>query len=106
MNEVRTKDPNFELVGSFRVDVGDQDQIVNIWRHKKGYPMASKTHKILRTDQDLIKIESDMSKLVRQRQSQFMMAFSFWGHPQPQVRDCNYEMRSYVLKVTFDSADY
>ncbi|KAI1285850.1 Protein NipSnap [Halotydeus destructor] len=98
VEEAQSKDPNFELMASWRVDVGDQDQIVNIWRHKKGYPLASKTQKLLRTDSDLKKIITDQSKMVRQRQTQMMMAFSFWGHPQPAIRDCNYEMRSYVLK--------
>lgn len=99
VQELAAKDVDYELVGSFRVDIGDQDQIVNIWRHKKGWPHASKTQKLLRTDGDLKALLSDQSKLVRQRQVQMMMAFSFWGHPVPQVRDSNYEMRSYVLKV-------
>ena len=100
VSEVQSKDPNYELVASFQVDIGDQDQIVNIWRYKKGWPSASLTKKLLKTDTDLIKLNNDQAKLVRQRQSQMMMAFSFWGHPQPMIRDCNYEMRSYVLKVS------
>jgi hypothetical protein len=37
--------------------------------------------------------------LLRSRQNQFMLPFSFWGHPEPQIHDSWYEMRSYVLKV-------
>lgn len=98
MQEVQSKDPTYELVGSFRVDVGDQDQVVHIWRYQKGYPKASETRQLIRTDASLASLVSDQEKLLRQRHNQFMMAFSFWGHPVPCVRDSYYEMRSYVLK--------
>ena len=31
VTEAQSKDPSYELVASWRVDVGDQDQVVNIW---------------------------------------------------------------------------
>ena len=96
--EVQSKDATYELVGSWRVDVGDQDQVVNIWRYQKGYRLASETHKLIRSDSSLSSLANDQTKLLRQRQNQFMMAFSFWGHPVPAVRDSQYEMRSYILK--------
>lgn len=36
VNELQSKEKNTELVGSFRVEVGDMDQCVNIWRYKMG----------------------------------------------------------------------
>ena len=98
VNELKEKDPTYELVASFRVDVGDQDQIVNIWKYQKGYRGASKNQQLIREDPSLAALIKDQSKMVRQRNNQLMMAFSFWGHPTPQVRNANYEMRSYVLK--------
>lgn len=96
--EVQSKDTTYELVGSWRVQVGDQDQVINIWRYQKGYRLASETHKLIESDASLKALVSDQTKLLRQRQNQFMMAFSFWGHPVPAVRDSKYEMRSYILK--------
>lgn len=87
-----------ELVGSFRVEIGNQDQFVHIWRYHDNYKQASEVHKIIRTDETLIKLNKDQMKGLRKRESQFMMAFSFWGHPMPQNNNCFYEMRSYVLK--------
>ena len=85
-------------MGSFRVEIGDLDQAVNIWRFKKGYPTATKAHNLLRTDQSLISLQNDEAKLLRKRENQLMAQFSFWGATKPAVRNCNYEMRSYVLK--------
>lgn len=98
MTEVQSKDPTYELVASFRVDVGDQDQVVHIWRYQHGYPKASEIRQLVRTDAGLAALVKDQDSMLRQRQNQFMMAFSFWGHPVPAVRDSYYEMRSYILK--------
>lgn len=95
---VQQKDPSYELVASWRVDVGDQDQVVNIWRYQQGYGKANETRQLLRTDASLKSLIRDQEKMLRSRENQFMMAFSFWGHPVPAVRDSCYEMRSYVLK--------
>lgn len=98
VNELQSKEKNTQLVGSFRVEVGDMDQCVNIWRYKMGYPTASKTHKLLRTDKSLINLTQDEVKFLRKRENQLMAAFSFWGHTEPAIRNCNYEMRTYILK--------
>lgn len=98
VREVSQKDPTYELVGSWRVDVGDQDQVVNIWRYQKGYAKANETRILLRSDSSLTKLVHDQTSLLRSRQNQLMMAFSFWGHPVPAIRDSSYEMRSYILK--------
>lgn len=78
--------------------MGDQDQVVNIWRYQKGYGRANETRVLLRSDPSLISLVNDQTQLLRSRHNQLMMAFSFWGHPVPAIRDSSYEMRSYVLK--------
>jgi len=87
-----------ELVGSFRVEIGNQDQFIHIWRYHDGYKQASSIHKLLRSDETLVKLNQDQMKDLRKRESQFMMSFSFWDHPVPQQHNSFYEMRSYVLK--------
>lgn len=97
--EVGSKTSNkAELVASFRVEIGNQDQFIHIWRYHDGYKQASNLHKLIRTDETLIKLNHEHLKDLRKRESQFMMSFSFWKHPTPQQHDSFYEMRSYVLK--------
>ena len=74
--------------------------IVNLWQYSGGYATASKVQKLLRDDQVIKKLYIEQSKLLRSRINEFMMSFSFWDEPKPEVRDCYYEMRSYVLKVS------
>ncbi|KAG9509260.1 Protein NipSnap [Fragariocoptes setiger] len=94
----RSKD-KAQLVGSWRVDIGgDQDQFVHIWKYLDGYRQASQLRSLMRTDECLKKATIDYCKDLRKRESQFMMSFSFWEHPQPQDNNSFYEMRSYILK--------
>lgn len=88
-----------ELVASFRVEVGSHhDEFIHIWRYHDGYKQVSDTHKQIRTDDQLVKLNKDLAKDLTKRESQFMMSFSFWDHPKPQIHNAFYEMRSYVLK--------
>src|SRR5688500_6419637 len=96
--EVMSQDPSNVLVCSSRDEIGDQDQVSNISRYKKGYPSASETQKLIRSDSSLTALLNEQTKHLRQRHNQFMMPFSFWGHPVPAERNSFYEMRSYVLK--------
>lgn len=98
VTEAQRKEPTFELVGSWRVIVGDQDQMVNLWRHQNGYRNASQVQSIISSDATCGKLLKEQRSYLRSRHNQFMMAFSFWGHPVPVDRGSNYEMRSYVLK--------
>lgn len=98
--EVSVKtDKKAELVASFRVEIGNQDQFIHIWKYHDGYKQASNIHKIIKTDPTLVKLNKDQLKDLWKRESQFMMSFSFWDHPKPQDHNSFYEMRSYVLKV-------
>ena len=87
-----------ELVASFRVVVGNQDQFIHIWRYHDGYKQASNIHRVMQTDSTLVKLNKEQMKDLVKRESQFMMSFSFWDHPKPQDHKSYYEMRSYVLK--------
>lgn len=97
--EVAVKTDNkAELVASFRVEVGNQDQFIHIWKYYDGYKEASDIHKIIRTDSTLVKLNKEQLKDLVKRESQFMTSFSFWDHPKPQDHNSFYEMRSYVLR--------
>ncbi|RWS26639.1 protein NipSnap-like protein [Leptotrombidium deliense] len=98
VGELKNKDKTYELVGSWKVDIGDEDQMVHIWRFDSGFSDASKILKLLKTDDSLSKLVKQQTQYLRQRQNQLMMSFSFWGHPEPCVRNSMYELRSYVLK--------
>lgn len=88
-----------ELVGSWKVEIGDQDQFIHLWKYHDGYKQASNVFDTIRTDPTLVKLVNDHKKDLRKRQNQFMMSFSFWNHPMPQDNNSFYEMRSYILKV-------
>lgn len=87
-----------KLVGSWRVEIGNQDQFVHIWRYTKGYPNAAEAMQLCHSDKELLDIHKDIVNCVISRSNQYMLPFSFWGHPEPQVRNSMYEIRSYVLK--------
>ncbi|KAH9530184.1 protein nipsnap [Dermatophagoides farinae] len=96
-NEIQTKSPEIRLVGSWKVEVGDLDQYVHIWGYD-GWKQASQVFNLIRSDRTLMALEKDQEPFLRSRQNQFMLSFSFWPSPQPQVNNSMYEMRSYVLK--------
>ncbi|CAG2174504.1 unnamed protein product, partial [Oppiella nova] len=96
-NQLQTKNSNAELVGSWKVAIGDQDQYIHVWRYK-GWRMASEVDNYIKNDSDLQSLNKELLPHLRKRQNQFMLSFSFWGHPTPAVHNSMYEMRSYVLK--------
>ena len=119
-NEVHNKDSKTKLIGSWKVEVGDQDQygephsirnnnnnnfhfiehliIVHIWSYD-GWKHASEVLRLVRNDTALNNLIKEQEPYLRSRQNQFMLGFSFWPTPEPQVHNNFYEMRSYVLKV-------
>ena len=46
-----------------------------------------------------------MVKLLRSRQDQIMLSFSFWGDPEPNDKKQIYELRTYTLKVHIISSE-
>uniref|UniRef100_A0A0V0G8M9 NIPSNAP domain-containing protein n=1 Tax=Triatoma dimidiata TaxID=72491 RepID=A0A0V0G8M9_TRIDM len=96
--ESRKEELNTELVGSWTVEVGDMDQILNLWKHTSGFAGIDKTNKLLATDKDFLKLEEDRGSWLRSRHLQYLLSFSYW--PQIALREGNniYEIRSYSLK--------
>ncbi|CAL1283720.1 unnamed protein product [Larinioides sclopetarius] len=95
---LRQKSEFTELVGSWRVEIGNQDQFIHIWRYNRGYVNANQVLTLCREDQELKALTKDLVKNIISRNNQYMLPFSFWGDPEPQDRNNMYEMRSYVLK--------
>jgi len=87
-----------ECLGNFSVLIGDQDQFVHIWRYDGGYHAIDENLKFLESSQDYRLIMKDMKPLLRSRESEYFLQFSFW--PEVALRDPShiYELRSYHLK--------
>jgi len=87
-----------ECLGNFRVLIGDQDQFVHIWRYEGGYKAIDENFRFLETSKDYGLIMKDLAPLLRSRESEFYLQFSFW--PEVTLRDPShiYELRSYHLK--------
>ncbi|XP_017477966.1 PREDICTED: protein NipSnap-like [Rhagoletis zephyria] len=70
---------------------------VHIWSYD-GWKHASSVLGLQRNDSSLNALVKDQEPFLRSRQNQFMLSFSFWPNPEPQVHNSFYEMRSYILK--------
>jgi len=97
VKESQSKDSNALLIGSWKVEIGDQDQYIHIWKYQ-GWKHANQVIKATKEDNTLQSLIKEQVPFLRSRQNQFMLPFSFWGHPEPQIHNSWYEMRSYVLK--------
>lgn len=91
-------DINAELVGSWSVVVGDQDQTFHVWRYIGGYAEIDKARMQLAKNSEYKKLWTEQGNCVRARHLQYVLTFSFW--PQIESRKGNniYEVRNYVLK--------
>nr|ACO11029.1 NipSnap [Caligus rogercresseyi] len=89
---------NTTSLGHFGVFVGSQDQFIHIWKYEDGYKTADEVRKSLLQDDSFKKINKEMTSLLRKRDSQYLLPFSFW--PEAEFRSTNhiYELRSYNLK--------
>merc|ERR1711936_1127871 len=87
-----------ECLGNFSVLIGDQDQFIHIWRYDGGYQNIDENLKYLEDNKDYKLIMNDMRPLLRNRETEYFLPFSFW--PDVQLRDPShiYELRSYHLK--------
>jgi len=86
------------LIGSFTVEIGDQDEAVHIWSYEGGYPVLNDATEVYRTDRDFIEFRQNRNKMLRSRRNQICLSFSFWPKPGPREGKNIYEMRSYTLK--------
>ncbi|XP_041347861.1 protein NipSnap-like [Gigantopelta aegis] len=95
---LKVKDTGAELIGSFTVEIGEQDEAIHIWEFKGGYPMLNRATEIYRMDQDFIQFRRSRNKMLRYRRNQILLPFSFWPEPTPRPPTNIYELRSYLLK--------
>ncbi|BFZ18992.1 hypothetical protein BsWGS_22032 [Bradybaena similaris] len=95
---MKDKGTGAELVGSFTVEIGDQDEAVHIWRYAGGYPVLNNANTIYRTDSDFLEFRKKRNAMLRSRRNQIMLAFSFWPPIQPRPPSNIYELRSYTLR--------
>ncbi|KAL3858092.1 hypothetical protein ACJMK2_012706 [Sinanodonta woodiana] len=92
------KQTGAKLVGSFTVEIGDQDEAIHIWEYNGGYPVLNNATIIYRTDKDIIQYRRERNKMLRSRRNQILLAFGFWPEIQPREGKNIYELRSYTLK--------
>ncbi|KAI8740054.1 Nipsnap [Biomphalaria glabrata] len=95
---MKEKDTGAELVGSFTVEIGDQDEAVHLWSYSGGYPVLNKANTIYRTDADFLEFRKKRNMMLRSRRNQILLAFSFWPPIQPREPSHIYELRTYTLK--------
>ena len=73
-----------ECLGNFSVLIGDQDQFIHIWRYNGGYQNIDENLKYLEDNKDFKLIMNDMRPLLRNRETEYFLPFSFW--PDVQLR--------------------
>lgn len=93
-NELKTG----ELLGSWVVSIGDQDQVIHIWKYTGGYAGVDTAFNTLKNDPDSKKLLKDRLECLRLRTTQFILPFSYWPPPTPRDGGNIYEIRSYILK--------
>ncbi|XP_065557707.1 protein NipSnap-like [Artemia franciscana] len=91
-------DLQIELVGSWGVSVGDQDQFLHICRYKGGYSTIDKSGAMLKNNQDAQSLLKERAGYLRSRHSQFILPFSYWPEIKMRTGNSIYEVRSYTLK--------
>ncbi|XP_050408010.1 protein NipSnap isoform X2 [Patella vulgata] len=95
---MQNKGSGAKLVGSFTVEIGNQDEAIHIWEYDGGYPMLNEANKIYRTDKEFIDYRKHRNHMLRSRKNQILLSFSFWPKPVPREPSNIYELRSYTLK--------
>jgi len=87
-----------ELMASWVVAIGDQDQVLHIWKYTGGYSGVDSARKILGNSTDNNKLLQERLTYLRKRHSQFILPFSYWPALGNRSGDNIYEIRSYILK--------
>ncbi|CRL08118.1 CLUMA_CG020979, isoform A [Clunio marinus] len=87
-----------ELVASWSVQVGDQDQFLHLWRYTGGFQKVDLAEEELKKDPNFIKLSIERGGLLRARHLQYLLGFSYWPVMEPRTGKNIYEMRSYRLK--------
>ncbi|XP_074640620.1 protein NipSnap homolog 1-like isoform X1 [Tubulanus polymorphus] len=97
-NLVQEKRTGAELLGSFTVSIGKQDEAVHIWRYDGGYPTLNTAVETYRTDKDFVQFRKNRNKMINSRSNQILLSFSFWPFEKPTQEKNIYELRTYTLK--------
>jgi len=95
---VGSTDISAELVGSWSVIVGDQDQTFHVWRYIGGYAEIDKARVQFAKNADYQRLWSEQGNCVRARHLQYVLTFSFWPQIESRQGHNIYEVRNYVLK--------
>lgn len=91
-------DKNVELIGSWTVSVGDQDQALHLWQYTGGFETIDTLKEVLGKSKDYERLMLEQGKLVRSRHLQYKLAFSYWPQIVKRQPKHIYEVRSYALK--------
>ncbi|CAG0915332.1 unnamed protein product [Notodromas monacha] len=96
---VKEKDNvRMELAGSWVVGVGDQDQVLHLWRHSNGFAGVDETAAVMRCDKDFAALRNKRTPFLRSRRTQYLLSFSYWPPIRFRPGSNLYEIRSYTLK--------
>jgi len=98
VNVLKSKEIGAELIGSWTVEVGDQDEAVHLWKFNGGYQKLSETNANYRNDEDLVSFRKSRNSMLRSRKNQLLLAFDFWGDIWARETPHIYELRTYTLK--------
>ncbi|XP_018329123.1 protein NipSnap [Agrilus planipennis] len=87
-----------QLVSSWTVNVGDQDQALHLWKYTGGFHAIDSVMDVLNQSKEYQKLFSEQAQYIRSRHLQYILQFSYW----PEIRFRSpkhiYEIRSYTLK--------
>uniref|UniRef100_A0A915BTR0 Telomerase reverse transcriptase n=1 Tax=Parascaris univalens TaxID=6257 RepID=A0A915BTR0_PARUN len=97
-DEVKKRCIGCDLLGSWKVFYANRDQAVHLWRFKHGYEDIDRAMHTLLTEENLKKLEVEMSNLVTRRREVLAKSFSYWGEPKPRQPSHVYELRTYMLR--------
>jgi hypothetical protein len=87
-----------ELMASWTVAIGDQDQVLHVWKYNGGYSGVDSARKVLANNPDNNKLLQERLGYLRKRQSSFILPFSYWPALSNRTGGNIYEIRSYILK--------
>ncbi|XP_071447974.1 protein NipSnap [Hetaerina americana] len=87
-----------ELVASWTVHVGDQDQTLHLWKYTGGFASIDSARKQLLQDKEFMSLQKERGSYLRSRHLQYLLAFSYWPPVEPRQGSNLYEIRSYILK--------
>lgn len=87
-----------ELVGSWTVSVGDQDQALHLWQYTGGFEMIDTFKELMGKNANYTRLMEEQGKLMRSRHLQYKLAFSYWPAIKARPPNNIYEIRSYALK--------